>query len=84
MRLHYLMKTKHGKVHGFVTYNGDERAKALQHLDRLNAIRDEQFASRPPRSRQPYTSVARDSINGETMIRFGEFHTIEPLRELFT
>jgi hypothetical protein len=83
MRIERLSKTPSGKVHGFVTYQPDEREQALAHMDRLNTIRDEQHYSRPPRARRPWTSHTLDSWDGSTLVTFGNFHELEPLQELF-
>ena len=83
MRIERLSKTPSGKVHGFITYPPEEREQALNHMDRLNTIRDEQHYSRPPRARRPWTSHTLDSWDGSTLVRFGNFHVLEPLKELF-
>ena len=83
MRIERLSKTPSGKVHGFITYPPEEREQAVTDMERLNTIRDEQHYSRPPRARRPWTSHTLDSWDGSTMITFGDFHELEPLKELF-
>ena len=84
MKIHHLTKTSGGKVHGFITYPPEEREQALNHMERLNSIRDEQHHNRPPRARMPWTSITRDSWDGSTLISFGNFHELVAVEQLFT